>query len=176
MKRLLFVTGLILALGCTPRHETALTETQKNQVLTEAQQATAAFIDHIEKNDVEGIKASFLNSDHVKLILNDQSFTYTELIKMADEFLPKLEGQEMKIKSESFQVLSPKHFIHFWNGYNAIHYKDGNNESYPDFFMTYVYQKDDDTWKIIHAHESWKANHPQDMENEMPPTESLNEE
>ncbi len=167
--QLLTVISVIWLAACTTG-STSLTNEQIKAIKADAQKATAAYIDAIEKNDQEVIIASFHNSDKTRLIFDSESYDYEGFVELANKILSGVDHQVMDTKEELITVLSKDCFVHYWKGFNGMYFKDGTSMEMEDFFLTYVYKKIDDKWKIIHAHESWK-----DIPMPAPETEMMEE-
>lgn len=164
MKQLFFFAAVaILLAGCTaPKGE--LTPEQIQSIKVEAQQATATFIDAIEKNEINAIIGSFHNSEKTRVVFDAESHDYEGFLELANKILPGVDHQVMDTKEEVFTIVAEDCFIHFWTGFNGMYFKDGSEMEMENFFLTYVYKKFDGKWMIVHAHESWK-------EIPMPPVE-----
>ena len=156
MKQLIFFTALAFLIAGCNAPKCSLTPEQIQAIKVEAQQATATYIDAIEKNEINAIIGSFHNSDETRLVFDSESHNYAAFVELANKMLTNVDHQVMDTKEEVFTVVAEDCFIHFWTGFNGMYFKDGSNMEMENFFMTYVYKKMDGQWKIIHAHESWK--------------------
>nr|WP_319398490.1 nuclear transport factor 2 family protein [uncultured Carboxylicivirga sp.] len=162
MNKLLFYLGVLFILGCTNQDRSIASLQNEKKILVEAAKATSHFIKVIETNNIPAIKECFDTSENFRLILSGDAYTSKSFKEMADNMLPNVDHQIMDTKKEIYTIIGKDCFIHYWTGFNGMYFKDGTSMEINKFYMTYIYKKIDEKWKIIHAHESWMPESPEE--------------
>jgi hypothetical protein len=111
-------------------------------------------ISSAESLSTEGMEA-FLDKDpNLKVFMGAKSYNREELFKAVMSVYEPFKSQKLKIESQDIIVLSPESAV--WRGVlRSFAIGKDDKESENTLMETWVWQKIEGEWKVVHFAESW---------------------
>lgn len=158
MKTKLFITVIIFGLcTCTGKNQSSIPQTEKEKIVNEVELVINSYFDGCRNLDAnKAFKDLFSNTPDFIYIGIDGSFMkYNELYTIANQIFSAYQKAEFIIHDTKIRVISPSVALASVNFTDSF-YSPEAKETYPNCGATFVLNKKDDKWKIIHFHESFQ--------------------
>ena len=79
---------------------------------------------------------------------------YNEFRTICSEYYNQLQSQQVKTNYEHFRVINRNLVLVNWNGDITAKFKNNDVMIMRNYAISYLFEKTDNNWKIIHSHES----------------------
>jgi predicted transposase YbfD/YdcC len=154
-KLLAFLFAALVLQSCFKEDNMKITEDKITQIKKEIKTIANKITEHSEKAQLDSFLSYYENSKGFTHISMDGKIrNYNEFRKICTEYYSQLKSQEVKTIQEQFQVINQTLVIASWNGDIVAQFKNNDVMNMKNYSITYIYEKIDDNWKIIHSHES----------------------
>jgi hypothetical protein len=157
MTNKLFFCILAIALLGSCIHETQqkMTDLDTKEIIQEVKKASDAITHYAAKADLDSLLACYADIPDFLAISSDGTMRkFPEFKALCTSFYKAANGQELTTIQERFHVVDKNLVILTWTGNINALFKNGEVWSMKNYTVTTVFQKIDNKWKVIHAHES----------------------
>ena len=158
MKTKIFIAAIILGLcACTGNNQSTVNQTEKEKIVDEVESVINSYFNACRNLDAKkAFKELFSESPDFIYIGIDGSFmNYNDIYKMVSQVFNAFEKAEFIIHDTKIRVISPDVALASVNFTDSF-YSQETKETYPNCGATFILNKIDDKWKIIHFHESFQ--------------------
>ena len=158
MKTKIFITIIIFGMyACKGENQSSVSQTEKGKIVNEVELVINSYFDGCRNLDVnKAFKELFSESSEFIYIGIDGSFmNYNNLYTIANQVFNAYKKAEFIIHEMKIRVISRDvalASVNFTDGF----YSPEAKETYPNCGATFVLNKIDNEWKIIHFHESFQ--------------------
>ena len=151
---LIFVFFLALIGGCH-QQQLALTEVEKEAIKKEVKEQFTQMVSAVQQLNVDTWSENFSKDQFVSVMLgtdyiNDRS----QFLNVVKTYFSMRDHQQIDSVNVQIKVLSSNSVLLTSEENFKIWFKDGSNFQLNDAFSA-LWQKEQEGWKIIYAHESW---------------------
>jgi len=117
------------------------------------------FFDSMTGFSEKALSAAFLecynNSPDFLAFSNDGIMRhYDEFKQICTGYYDRLKQQRIETIQEKFRVIDKNLVIVGWTGNIVADFKNGDTLKMKGYAVTYLFKRIDNTWKVIHSHES----------------------
>ena len=158
MKTKIFITVFILGLcACTDKNQSLVSQNEKEKIANEVELVLNSYFDGCRNLDVnKAFKELFFEaSDFIYIGIDGSFMNYNDLYTIANQVFSTYKKAEFIIHETKIRVISRDVALASVNFTDAF-YSPEAKETYPNCGSTFVLNKIDDEWKIIHFHESFQ--------------------
>jgi len=156
MKKLLIATvTLLLTIGLSIKSESQnLSESQKEQIKKEVDAVFQKMIGYAEDMDYDKLTEGVDDNNKVGFITNGKYYTdYATLLQDVKAIIRGVDHQDITIKTKKLTVLSDNNVLLTASGEASAKIDDGRVIT-ALFNWSFVYQKINNSWKVIYSHQS----------------------
>ena len=156
MKSKIIIVAIILGLwACTDNNQSSLSQSEKEKIVSEIDLVINSISEGWKNLDVnKAFKESFSDSPDFIFIGIDGSFMdYNKFFNTAKGVFDSFQKSEFTINNKTILVVSAKVAIVSIN-YTGAFYSTESKLTFPGCGSTFILNKIEDKWKIIHFHES----------------------
>ncbi|MDX9930808.1 MAG: nuclear transport factor 2 family protein [Bacteroidales bacterium] len=141
--------------GCNNTDPGLLTEEQKQAIISETEVIDAAIADRLINKDAAGAFSYFSEDNFLGFIDNGHLMTdLNSTVSAFTESFARLETVKLEFPERQYSVLSPTLVLSTSSFTEEAVTVNGDTLNLKGA-MTGLFQKDADTWKIIHVHQSY---------------------
>ena len=154
MKTSIFSLLCIIAImACTnsPKVSENIGEAQ----VKEAQTVTQNFLDALARNDSTAIFAAFSSNPEGIYAMNGEFQKIVDMMPIAHQMIRGISKQTFENITEHHLFLGPTVFIYDYKCLNKMYERSGVVTTIDPICGSYTFQKEEEGWKIVHAHETW---------------------
>ncbi len=151
---LVFVTAILV--GCSPT-ERALTGADREIARKAIDENTAEFIAAAEAADAARLYATLRDVHGLGFINNGRIYPPQDsLLNAFEDVFSHIDSQTIEFTDSRVWVISPAAAVSTNLGHGTTTDSEGIVSNY-EFIWTFVYQRLDDDWKIVHSHLSFRG-------------------
>ncbi len=153
MRITLLILCLILASACELRVREPSGE-EKNQMISEVLALTNEIRAAAEIADADGLFRYHSDEADAAHIIDGKRFTRSQMVNNYRNVYAGVESQQINIGDPVVKVLTPELVLVVSQGDFTTRSKSGSSLS-GDVAWTYLWQKQNDVWILLHAHQSF---------------------
>jgi hypothetical protein len=132
-----------------------MTSNESNQVVEEVKTIFGKISEHSQKAELDSFLSFYDNSPQFISISSEGKISDFDAFKAAcSEYYALLQRQEVVTLTEKFNVVDKDLVIMSWAGNIIAHLKNGDTIVMNNYSITSVFQKINESWIVIHDHES----------------------
>jgi len=158
MKTKIFIAVIIFGLcACTSKNQSTVNQTEKGKIVDEIESVINSYFNACRNLDAnKAFKELFSDTPDFIYIGIDGSFMkHNELYTIANQIFSAYQKAEFIIHDTKIRVISSDVALASVNFTDSF-YSPEAKETYPNCGATFVLNKIDNKWKIIHFHESFQ--------------------
>ena len=153
---ILSILCILTAFLIQPIKAQKLSPQQKESTIKEVEAAFEVMLGYAEKLDYNKLSSGVDDTRKAGFIINNKYYPeYASLITDLNVNKQGVSKQEITLKEKKTTVLSGKFVLMTVAGVSNAELIDGGTFS-ANFFWSFVYEKIDGSWKVIHSHQSIK--------------------
>jgi uncharacterized protein (TIGR02246 family) len=147
--------ALFMLSGCGKQEPARMTPQEQDAVKKEITQVIDQQIQAASKLDADALMQSYWNSpDFILLSSNGSMADYQQMKNGTAEMYKSLSALKFTTIKDEFRFLPGNVVICSWLGKCEATFKTDDRATFDSYAITFVFQKLDNQWKIIHSHES----------------------
>lgn len=156
MKTKVFVIAMILGtIACTGKNQPPISREENDRITKEVESVINSIFDGWKHLDVnKAFKESFSDSPEFTYIGVDGSImNYTDFFNLAKKEFDSQKSAEININEKKIHVISNNVVVVSLN-YTGSFFSTDTKLTFPNCGGTYVFNKIEGKWKVVHFHES----------------------
>ena len=132
-----------------------MTEAESDHIIKDVKSIFSRITEYTERAQSDSLLSCYDNSPTFLAFSGDGKMrNYEEFKKVCTEYYDSLKEQKVMTIKEKYHVIDINLVILGWTGNIIAQFKNGDTMKMNNYSVTFIFEKIDSKWKVIHSHES----------------------